>query len=91
MKTAKPRYTVRKQTSGWSGTVRYYVWDRVKKSRVTVHADLHRDVAQMHADSLNVMDMVKPHAEDPRPYEVRLAEAEAAFRASQGKPLIEIL
>lgn len=54
-----------------------------------MHAMLRREDAQLQADGLNIADMVKPHAEDPRPYEVRLAEAEAACRT--GKPLIKVL
>jgi hypothetical protein len=89
----KPRYTVRKMTSGYTGLSKYYVYDLVGKGRVTVHAHLMRADAQVEADSLNVSDMVKPYDEDPRPYEVRLAEAQAAFDAARmpGKPLIEIL
>lgn len=78
MKT-KRRFTVRKQTSGWSGTVKFYVYDLLKKGRVTVHAYLTREGAQESADSLEVSNRVRPHAEDPRPYEVRLAEAQADF------------
>lgn len=82
--TTKPRYTVRKMTSGWNGDVKWYVFDTVKKGRVSVHAMIGRDAAQLSADELNISDMVKPHAEDPRPYEERLAEARAAFQAAKG-------
>lgn len=75
------RYTVRKQTSGYNGNVRYYVYDTVSQGRVTVHAYLGRDAAQASADYLNIGDMVKSYDDDPRPYEVRYAEAEAAYRA----------
>lgn len=85
MKTAtetvtKVRYTVRKQTSGYNGDVRYYVYDTVSKGRVTAYPVNLRSTAQIHADRLNVADMVRPHAEDPRPYEERLAEATAAYK-----------
>jgi hypothetical protein len=82
-------------TSGYTGVSKYYVYDLKAKDRVTVHAYLTRSGAQLEADGLNIGDMVKPHAEDPRPYEVRRAEAEAKYRAQQsggqGKPLIDIL
>jgi hypothetical protein len=58
------------------------VYDTKDKGRVTVHAYLMRDAAQAEADNLNISDMVKPHGEDPRPYEVRLAEAREAFLLS---------
>ncbi len=80
MPAYKPRFTVRKQTSGYSGTVRYYVYDTVAKGRVSVHADLMRDTAQYSADNLNISDMVLPHAEDQREYEVRLAEATEKYK-----------
>lgn len=76
------RYQVRKQTSGYSNSESYYVWDKVNKSRVTVHAHCTRAAAQLDANSHNVRDMIRPHAEDPRPYAERLAEAEAAFYAA---------
>lgn len=86
------RYTVRKQTSGWTGVSKFYVYDTVDKGRVTVQAYLGRDTAQAEADQLNISDMVRPHEEDPRPYEVRRAEAEAAyFGKPEGKPLVDIL
>ncbi len=75
----KPRFTVRKQTSGYSGSVRYYVYDTVSKGRVSVHAEILRDSAQFQADALNISNMVLPHAEDPRDYEVRLAEAAVKY------------
>ncbi len=89
--TTKRRFTVRKMTSGYNGDVRYYVYDLQAKARVTVHSFLTRPGAQSEADELNISELVKSHAEDPRPYEVRLAEALAAFTAAKipGKPLIE--
>jgi hypothetical protein len=89
MKRKHP-FTVRKMVNGYNGVAKYHVY--YKGERCSVHADLHRDVAQAQADRLNIAEMVKPHAEDPRPYEVRYAEAEAAYRAEQaGKPLVEVL
>ncbi len=81
--TRKHRFTTRKQVNGYNGDVKYYVFDLQSKSRVSVRAVIGRDAAQMDADSLNIMEMVKPHAEDPRPFEVRLAEAEAAYHAEK--------
>lgn len=81
--TRKPRFTVRKQSSGYSASVKWYVYDTVSKGRVSVHAVIGRDAAQVSADALNISDRVKPHAEDPRPYEVRLAEVEAQWKSEQ--------
>lgn len=75
----KQRYTTSKMTSGYNGVSRYYVYDTVSKGRVTVHAHLMRSTAELQADQLNISDMVKPYDEDPRPYEVRLAEATEAY------------
>lgn len=83
MNASKHRFTVRKQSSGYTASVRFYVYDLVSKSRVTVHAHRCRDTAEMEADRLNIQEMVKPHAEDPRPYEARYAEAEAAYKAGK--------
>jgi hypothetical protein len=77
---SKHRYTVRKTVSGYSGEARYYVFDLLAKQRVTVHSVLRRDAAQMEADSLNVAEMTRPYAEDPRPYELRRREAEIAYQ-----------
>ncbi len=79
----KARFTVRKQSSGYTYSVKYYVYDTVSKGRVSVHAMLTRDAAQASADALNISDMVKPHAEDPRPYDVRHAEATAAYESAR--------
>lgn len=48
-----------------------------RASRVTVHPHLTPEAAQAEADELCVSALVRPHAEDPRPYETRLAEARA--------------
>ena len=90
----KRRYTVLKMVSGYTGIAKYYVYDLRKKARVTVHAHLQRSAAEEEAKSLNIDEMVRPHAEDPRPYAVRLAAAWVAYHAdesSAGKPLIKIL
>jgi hypothetical protein len=82
--TYKPRYTVRKQSSGYAFSETFYVYDLVGKGRVSVHAGT-RETAQAEADSLNVSDLVKKHAEDPRPYDVRRAEAQAKYEAITGR------
>ncbi len=84
MATRKHRFTVRKMVNGYNGVAKYYAYDLKTKGRVTVHAHLMRDTAQMEADRLNIADMVKPHAEDPRPYEVREAEATDAYYREPG-------
>jgi hypothetical protein len=53
--------------------------------RVSVHASVTREGAQASADDLNIGAMVKDHAEDPRPYAERRAEAEAAYREETGR------
>lgn len=75
----KPRYTVRKQSSGYTFSETFYVYDTQRKGRVSVHAHRSREAAQCDADGLNISDMVKDYADDPRPYDERLAEATAAF------------
>lgn len=81
---AKHRFTVRKMTSGYTGVVKWYVYDLVGKGRVTVHAYLGRDSAQAEADGLNIIEMTVPAANDPRPFEVRHAEAAQRYYASKG-------
>lgn len=82
--SARARYTVRKQSSGRTFSETFYVYDTVRKGRVSVHAVRARETAQHEADALNIGDMVKDYADDPRPYAERLAEAEAAYYA--GRP-----
>jgi hypothetical protein len=52
-------------------------------ARVSTHPHLTRGGAQAAADILNIMEMVRPHAEDPRPYEARHADAAAAYAATK--------
>ncbi|MGH7743401.1 MAG: hypothetical protein ACREQ5_01070 [Candidatus Dormibacteria bacterium] len=73
-------FAVRAQTSGWNGISKYIVVMNPGGRRVSVHAHITRSSAQASSDALNIADLVKPHAEDPRPYAVRLAEAEVAYR-----------
>lgn len=73
------RFVVRKQTSGRNGDVKFYVFSKTRNSRITVHGHLRRESAQHEADSLNIADLILDYELDPRPYEVRLAEAEAAY------------
>jgi hypothetical protein len=75
----KPRYTVRKMTSGWNGVSKFYVYDLQQKERVTVHAHLMREAAQADADRLNILDMCVPGTEDPRPFDVRYEEARQRY------------
>lgn len=79
------RYRVRKQSSGYSASETYFVYDLVRKGRVTVHAHRTRESAQAEADSLNVTSMIKDYEDDPRPYLERRAEAAAAFTAATGR------
>ena len=79
------RYRVRKQSSGYASSVSYYVYDLLRKGRVTVHAYRTREAAQVNADALNVQDMVKDHAVDPRPYKERLAEAQRVYTEATGR------
>lgn len=76
------RFTVRKQSSGYSHSVTFYVYDTTRRGRVSVHA-MSREQAQASADDLNISDMVAPAADDPRPYEARRAEAEAAYYSKE--------
>lgn len=73
------RYSVRKQVSGYSGSESFFVYDKDRKARVSVHA-MSREQANASADDLNIGAMVRPHAEDSRPYTVRRAEAEKIYR-----------
>ena len=77
-------YAVRKQASGYSGATTYIVVRNPGGRRVSVHAHVTRESAQAAADELNIGAMVKDHADDPRPYAQRRAEAEAAYRAERG-------
>lgn len=52
-KTGGPRFTVRKQTSGYTGRATYFVYDLQHKGRVTVWPHTDRQSAQIEADGLN--------------------------------------
>lgn len=78
-------YTVRKMTSGRDGSVSYYVYSLKSHGRVSVHASTIRQSAQIEADKLNIGAMVKNYEDDPRPYDVRYAEAEIAYRTTVAK------
>jgi len=73
-------YAVRKVRSGYTGRESFVVVRNPGGHRVSVHAHVTRESAQADADTLNISALVKDHAEDPRPYAVRRAEAEAAYR-----------
>ena len=79
---SKHPYQVRKQTSGRSWDT-FIVVRNPGGRRVSTWPHSTRESAQAAADDLNIGEMVKPHSEDPRPYEVRRAEAEAAYRAEK--------
>ena len=75
----KKRFTVRKTVSGRTGVARWIVVMNPGGSRVSVDSYPLRESAQIHADDLNISEMVKPHDEDPRPYATRHAEASALY------------
>lgn len=75
----KRRYTVRKQSSGYTRSDTFYVYDLVQKGRVTVHAHQSPTSAQIDADRLEIGAMVRDYEDDPRPYAERLAEAAVRF------------
>lgn len=80
MPEVSTKYQVRKVTSGWNGRESFIVV-KLGGGRVSVHADGTRESAQAAADDLNILDMVRDHAEDPRPFTERLAEARATYHA----------
>lgn len=79
----KRRYTVRKQSSGYTSSTTYYVYDLVKKGRVTVHAHQTPEGAWADADTSEIGAMVADYDQDPRPYAVRRAEAHERFAAGE--------
>lgn len=72
-------------SSGYSSIERFNVVKLPSGSRVNVHAFGTREHAQSEADRLNAGEMVADHADDPRPYAVRQAEADAAYEAETGR------
>jgi hypothetical protein len=81
--TAAHPYAVRQVRSGRTGAMQYIVVKNPGGRRVTFPAHATRQAAQSDADRLNIGAMVKPEAVDPRPYEVRRDEAEAAYWAER--------
>lgn len=77
-------FKVRKVTSGYSGGESFVVVRNPGGRRVSVHS-MSQEQAQADADGLNIGAMVRPHAEDSRPYAERLAEAEVSYRMEQGR------
>ena len=73
----KHPFSVRKMSG--RGGVKYVVVLNPGQRRVSVHAHVTKDTAWIDADQLNIGALVRDHAEDPRPYEIRLAEATAAY------------
>lgn len=80
---AKHPFSVRKQSSGYTLSEKYIVVKNPGGKRVSVHAHHTREEAVHAADTLNIAEMVKPYDQDPRPYAVRRAEAETAYRAEK--------
>lgn len=78
-------YAVRKQASGRAASVKFIVVKNPNGGRVSTWPHGTRESAQTEADDLNIAAMVKDHAEDPRPYDVRLAEARATYQAEVGR------
>lgn len=79
MSRAHP-YVVRKQSSGRTFSETFVVVRNPGGRRVTTIPHVTRETAQAEADALNIGALVLDHADDPRPYAVRRAEAEAAYR-----------
>jgi hypothetical protein len=75
-------FTVRAQSSGYTRSETFIVVRNPGGRRVTVNPHYAREHAQADADALNIAAMVKDEADDPRPYRVRYAEAEAAYRGT---------
>lgn len=76
---AKHPYQVRKTTSGRTGVAKFIVVLNPGGRRVSVHPCLTAADAQAAADQLNIAAMVADFSVDPRPYSVRLAEAESLY------------
>lgn len=84
MTTTSPShpFRVRAQTSGYNGVTQYIVVKlRDGRARRVSTEPLSKGQAQAQADQLNIGAMVKDYDDDPRPYAVRRAEAEAAYRS----------
>ena len=75
----KPPYRVRKQSAGSRGTFDAYIVVKLGGGRATTWPHVNRADAQAEADRLNVGDMVRDYAEDPRPYDVRRADAQRDY------------
>jgi hypothetical protein len=84
MSRTRHPFAVRKVVSGYTGWDSYIVVQNPGGRRVSVHAST-RECAQADADQLNIGAMVKDYVDDPRPYDVRRAEAEKAYRAEVGR------
>jgi hypothetical protein len=84
MSTAKHPFRVRKQSSSRALSETFVVV-KLNGGRVSTWPHTTREAAQTEADDLNIGAMVKPQDEDPRPYDVRRAEAAAAYRAEVGR------
>lgn len=77
------RFTVRKQSSSYALSETFYIYDLVRKGRVTVWPHPTREGAQSDADELEIEAMVWDYEDDQRPYAVRITEARARFTAGE--------
>lgn len=75
----RPAFRVKSQSSGYAGGKKYVVVG--DGDRVTVRPHLTADGAQAEANELIIGALVLDYDDDPRPYDVRRAEAEAAWNA----------
>lgn len=82
--TKKHPFTVRQITSGFTGTTKFVVTKNPGGRRVSTWLHITRESAQAAADKLNIEAMVKDFDDDPRPYQERLTEAQAAYQAGRG-------
>jgi hypothetical protein len=73
--TSRLPFQVREQTSGRSGVTSYVVVRNPGGRRVSTEPSPVREIAEAQARDLNVGSLVLDHAEDPRPYDERRAEA----------------
>lgn len=78
-------FRVRTQTSGWNGVPKFIVVQLRdgRAHRVSVHPFTTRESAQASADDLNIGAGVLPFEDDPRPYDVRHAEAAQRYLAAK--------
>lgn len=78
-------FRVRKQSSGWTTSETFIVVQLRdgRAHRVTVNPYGTRQGAEANADDLNIAAGTAPFNEDPRPWEVRRAEAAERYFAAK--------